>query len=505
MENQMKRDFVTYRDFGAVGDGKTDDFAAIIKTHEYANEHNLPVHGDEGATYYLGVHKDTAEIRTDVDWTGCAFLFDDREQPLEDRFIHFFHVGRTIPSMTLTELGVTRLEKGQKKLALSRPLPCDCYVSLTDANTRLFIREGLNQNNGTPQTDCFILHPDGTVDPSTPIIWTFPQITASRIHPIEAEPLTIRGGTITTIANQAPSRYTYYYTNILIERSNVRVVGLKHYVEGEGDHGAPYDGILQVNYCANVTVEDCLFTARKIYETIGSAGRPVNMGSYDMRQRSAINVTYKNCTQTTDILDTRYWGVFVSDFCKNLTLDHCIFSRFDAHMGVTNATIKGCTLGHQCLNAIGHGLLTIEDSTLYGRSFIALRGDYGATWNGDVVIRNCTWIPNLGQPATAKNALIGGYFSGRHDFGYDCYMPQHVTIEGLCVKDGEHGEGYDGIPLLGNVVPNCTSDEFVFDYPYHVTKTVEISGFRSDSGCKWKLTTNPYLFRDTVVTDRDAQ
>ena len=434
MENQMKRDFVTYRDFGAVGDGKTDDLAAIIKTHAYANEHNLPVHGDEGATYYLGVHKDTAEIQTDVDWTGCAFIFDDREQPLEDRFIHFFHVGRTIPSMTLDELGVTRLEAGQKKLALSRPLPCDCYVSLTDANTRLFIREGLNQNSGTPQTDCFILHPDGTVDETTPIIWTFPQITASRVHPIEAEPLTIRGGTITTIANQAPSRYTYYYTNILIERSNVHVVGLKHYVEGEGDHGAPYDGILQVNYCANVTVEDCLFTARKIYETIGSAGRPVNMGSYDMRQRSAINVTYRNCTQTTDILDTKYWGVFVSDFCKNLNLENCVFSRFDAHMGVTNATIKGCTLGHQCLNAIGHGLLTIEDSTLYGTNFISLRGDYGSTWNGDVLIKNCTWIPNLGKGVGAGNALVSGSFSGQHDFGYDCYMPQHITIDGLHIQ-----------------------------------------------------------------------
>ena len=122
MEN---REFVTYRAFGAVGDGRTDDFAAIIKTHEYANEHRIPVRGDEGATYYLGKHKDTAEILTDVDWTGCAFIFDDREQPLEDRFIHFFHVGRTIPSMTLAELGVTRLEEGQTKLALCRPLPGD--------------------------------------------------------------------------------------------------------------------------------------------------------------------------------------------------------------------------------------------------------------------------------------------------------------------------------------------------------------------------------------------
>ena len=37
------KEFVTYEAFGAVGDGKTDDAAAIVSAHAYANEHNLPV------------------------------------------------------------------------------------------------------------------------------------------------------------------------------------------------------------------------------------------------------------------------------------------------------------------------------------------------------------------------------------------------------------------------------------------------------------------------------
>ncbi|MEJ6580174.1 MAG: hypothetical protein QNL33_00795 [Akkermansiaceae bacterium] len=43
--------FVSYRDFGAVGDGKVDDFAALVKAHDHANEKGLPVKADEGATY----------------------------------------------------------------------------------------------------------------------------------------------------------------------------------------------------------------------------------------------------------------------------------------------------------------------------------------------------------------------------------------------------------------------------------------------------------------------
>ena len=47
-------DVVRYAKFGAVGDGVTDDIEAIVRAHEFANQHRLPVKADEGATYYIG-------------------------------------------------------------------------------------------------------------------------------------------------------------------------------------------------------------------------------------------------------------------------------------------------------------------------------------------------------------------------------------------------------------------------------------------------------------------
>jgi hypothetical protein len=44
-------------------------------------------------------------------------------------------------------------------------------------------------------------------------------------------------------------------------------------------------------------------------------------------------------------------------------------------------------LGYMGLNAIGRGLLTVEDSTLYGNTLVNFRSDYGSTWEGDLVIR----------------------------------------------------------------------------------------------------------------------
>ena len=82
MENKNN---VTYEDFGAVGDGVTDDFGAMLKAHNFANEKGLPVLGTPGKNYYifdttLGTDKVySIEIMTDVDWQGATITIDDRK------------------------------------------------------------------------------------------------------------------------------------------------------------------------------------------------------------------------------------------------------------------------------------------------------------------------------------------------------------------------------------------------------------------------------------------
>ncbi|MCL2076254.1 MAG: hypothetical protein FWH15_07430, partial [Betaproteobacteria bacterium] len=105
-----------------------------------------------------------------------------------------------------------------------------------------FIREGLNQNRGSAQTDGFVVDKNGNVDMKAPIIWDFETISSMIAFPIDEKTLTVSGGHFVTIANQAEPRYTYYARGIGIRRSNVIVDGINHTITGELEQGAPYRG-----------------------------------------------------------------------------------------------------------------------------------------------------------------------------------------------------------------------------------------------------------------------
>ncbi|MBN1819620.1 MAG: hypothetical protein JW833_02825 [Prolixibacteraceae bacterium] len=483
--------FVRYSDFGARRDGKTDDIDAIAATHAFADQQELLVKADEGATYYISGKSRTAVIQTDTDFGTAAFIIDDTE--VQNRSSFVFLVNSSL--QPFKPEGITSLRKNQEKIDIS--LPGTCLISITDSHVKRYIRFGPNQNNGSSQTDIFIVDKNGNVDMDSPIIWDFGQITNITALPIDEKPLIITGGHFTTIANRAESKYTYYTRGIAIRRSNVIVNGLEHRISGEGDHGAPYNGILNIGDCAYVTVRNTILTGHFTYQTIGSAGVSVPMGSYDLTLNRALNVSFINCKQTNDINDNRYWGILGSNYCKNLVYDSCTFSRFDAHMGVANATIRNSTLGHQGINAIGCGTFTVENSTVCGRTFIDLRSDYGSTWQGDFIIKNCVFIPSNGRKTSAS--LIGGSNSGQHDFGYTCYMPERITIENLHIDDSNHPEDYHGPAIFANINPELTNEFYQEKFPYVTTREVFLRNITTSSGLTLRVSDNPYMFKGVKV------
>jgi hypothetical protein len=166
-------------------------------------------------------------------------------------------------------------------------------------------------------------------------------------------------------------------------------------------------------------------------------------------------------------------------------------------MGVANATIRNSTLGHQGINAIGSGTFIVENSTIYSRNLINLRSDYGSTWQGDFIIRDCVFVPS--DDKKISPSIIGGSYSGEHDFGYTCYLPERISIENLKIEDAIQPENYKGLAIFNDFNSKMKDNLYVEKFPFIITKEVILKNVTTASGKTVRLSDNLYMFRNVTI------
>ena len=472
---------VTYEEFGAKGDGITDDLPAICQAHEHANKNNLAVKSKADATYHLGSKPLTAIIATDTDWNSSRFIIDDTAASINSNkpIFDVRSLSNTIP------LKITNLKRGQKSLA-ARP-PTECLVFVENNQKKLYIRKGLNQNSGSPQREVFILNSDGSI--ADDIDWDYDSITGLSAKPIDKKTLLLKGGVFTNIPNQlSPEKNPHYWLrNIRISRSKTVVDGVTLKIADHYKPSHPYQGFLDASRCAKIVFRNCTIDARKYYKKIGSAGKSVPMGTYGYSANLVSDFRMINCRMGNDIQDQNLWGIVGTNFMKNFLVEDCSLNRVDVHQGVSGKyIIRRTTLGHAGLNAVGRGELIVEDSTIHGANLVRFREDYGSTWEGDVSISNSKWIPK--SDGFSQLAIFGISNTETHDFGYPCYMPQNIKIDGLSIDDSRHGKNYQGPSFFGNPLGKSTTKP---PFPMHRTKSIEVKNFSTSSKLPFRISDNP--------------
>lgn len=472
---------VTYAQFGAAGDGVTDDFGAIMRAHDYANEHGCKVRADENARYYLG-GEGCAVICTDTDWGNAEFIVDDRAVDPDRRGTDLFTVAPDREPYEAELPADFSLKAGQTSLGLSFSTPALVY--LENSEVKEYIRYGKNANGGTARQEIVVTDEAGNVDPDTPILKDYDKVTKMTVYPTGDAPVTVRGGIFTTIANDAPVSASYYARGINVRRSDTTLSGIRHFVTEEGETGSPYKGFFAVNYANQVTIENCVLTGHKVYTNIKPTGA-VSQGTYDTQAAHSNAVTWKNCTQSNSVTDTAYWGVMASNFCKNLCMTGCVLSRFDAHQGVYNATVSDTALG-QTLSIIGEGTLTLERvERLKGDHFLQLRADYGSSWNGEVIFTDCV------MHATSDNFYLVQASWNDWDFGYPCYLPS-VTAENLRVEGAKRKYVYSAV--TGETASRVQKSKNPLNMPLGIT-LVDTEGFELSANASGLFSAVPFFSR----------
>ena len=486
--------FVNYESFGAVGDGKTDDFDAIAAAHAYANEHCLPVRGNPDAVYYIGAKFTRAiPVETDVDFAGARFIVDDSvENAFEFRSLPLFLIQRR-ESLVLegeelaAKIGDAKIAREDRAFPWIVPLLSgDSFIRVTNDEHRDFVRFGSNQNKGNPRQDVFLVRADGSLDPSTVPAFTFDRITRLEIFPDREETITVKNGRFESICCRAGKETEYknvyrsFQRGFRVERSDVVIENMTHRMIdepdmvldsgkddltpmfGERNESYPYQGFIVGMLCNRLTIRDCLLTGHTTYyedkpATVSTGGKvpnPVPMGTYDyyFHYCNAVSLIGVKQDVSTGLADARYWGIMASNNCKNFLLDGCEVNRFDAHRGFWNAVLRDCTIGHS-INITGGGHLVLENVTkLTGSAFLNVRGDYGGSFEGDIVVRNCRhraltpYNTNRGQTQTDTRMPIGYLIAHggsatelfyNWDFGYELFLPTEITVENFVSEAAE--------------------------------------------------------------------
>jgi hypothetical protein len=369
-------------------------------------------------------------------------------------------------------------------------------VQVWDEGRRHYIRRGGNANTGSDATDCFVLTRDGEIQ--NRIMWDFPTVTRAVARPIDETTLTVRGGTLRSIANvgalgedgEMHSVSKYSARHLQIARSRVVIDGFTDEIVDEGACGMAYSGAISVRGAAYVTLKNCSFMGRR-YFYFHKNNQDVPLGSYAINLTSAAFVSLIGVRQTNDIMSSDFWGLMGSNFCKDLYLEDCVMSRFDAHQGVTNCTIKSSRLGWMCLNAIGYGDFLVEDCEAYGNSLVNFRRDYGSLWRGTFTVRNCRWLP---RPSSAW--VFNADNDGGHDFGYPTSMPHTIEIDGLVIED----TALEGKETPYFVLPDFDRERLLEKIsPYEPTKKLILSGISARSGREVLPSAAPDLYPELEV------
>ena len=330
-----EKKYVTYEEFGAVGDGVTNDFAAIYLAHEYANENGLTVKARDGATYYIHeplVNGEIKEIiiRTDVKWGSAKFTIDDRDMSAFQKDESYAWRGKNLikvvsdyPAERISDPAVldavVKAGLDRKSTRAELKLGYPAMIIPYDESERVYKRLGYEYLwMGRPKHEVIVLDKDGNISEETPLMFDYNHLDYIDVFRLDIKPITIEGGEFTTRASRCNRLYKdengdtqligcYVRRGINVSRSYTTLKNVKHYVTDEitpaeqvNEKGEivwvipSYFGFFSALNSDHVTFDGCHISGRRLplRPDGGGAG-----GTYAISGDAVNKIVFKDCKQ----------------------------------------------------------------------------------------------------------------------------------------------------------------------------------------------------------------
>lgn len=349
--------FVYVDDFGAVGDGITDDSQAFANAIAACNA-NGSVLKTKGKTYAVG----NAAIVT-----KCSIDFNDATIILtgnaaSDSFLEIVDpakVDYTLTQSILTKDGVLDSRLYGKSFSIISPLS----MGVRDGATYYY--EGLY---ATDENGRFINKK------------YMPEIITGTYRFIETKNLESTTLFFENVKIRFNSTTTNLETFAHVIRNNV--IFRNVVVEGAVDNTVNNRGTFYCHSCFNLIFEN--FMGYNPYSKTVS-GYVVDLYDCDSVQFNEFNVYSKSGGS---------WPALAAQYCTNVTYEHCHTDRIDSHSSGTY-TARNCTIQYANYSH-SYGNIIFEDCVFTGpenNHCVYFRGDFGLFPSGSLVFNNCEFFP----------------------------------------------------------------------------------------------------------------
>ena len=397
---------ISYENMGAVLDGVADDTAVVATTHALAKSLGIKVRQSGGVAKVSGAAP--IEFATDCEFTGgFKFLFNNPGTGF------LFDVTPEYTPIELTQAAIN-IAQFTKGAAIIPSLSAYAYhYAVIESSEIAITRVGGQQYTKKCVT---AIGENGRL--LYPLAFGFGSITKITLSPYNIPRREISG-----LAFEI-SGSNQFALPIRQTRNNVRYTHAR-YIKGATTGAIPVRQMWTLIGCFNTHIKD------PIADTL-SPGR--------VDYNYVINGDGYAGLTVSGMVSFAGWAQIDGNNCRDVTVRDSSIYRAGGHFNCWDYSFENITAHSAAPIAIsGGGRLNVENVRLMpsdlvsGSAIVGIRQDYGAQWDGDIVVEGVT-IDLTGCATAATLHAVTAYLDSSavaHDFGLNPVLPRSISVRNV--------------------------------------------------------------------------